>query len=163
MRLAGPLILLYVRAAEGRSILVEILHRIVPIARPVIGLQGGAGGQLLVILLKCVRVVKIGMAENEIIALVRSSRTARVCYPIGVRVAGRLDTGGRMMSEAEITGEAKRILRVHEKIQSRVYPLKRSGGYSMAALQYGGIRAEVIQRGGRIGDGPVAMGHIVER
>ena len=43
MRLADSLILLYIRAAEGCSILVEILHRIVPVAWSVIGFQGGAG------------------------------------------------------------------------------------------------------------------------
>ena len=33
----------------------------------------------------------------------------------------------------------------------------------MAALQHRSIRAEIVQGGGGIGDGPVAMGHIVER
>ena len=50
------------------------------------------------------------MTKNEIIALIRSPGAAGIRQPTRVRVAGGLDTGGRMMSEADIGCEAERIL-----------------------------------------------------
>ena len=92
-----------------------------------------------------------------------SWRLVESSHALLVQVVGDLGAGSRMVTKAYITGQAKGIVRIHVNIHAAPDHLEGPGGHGMALLDDRRIRGQVAEGCLGIGDGPVAMGHVVQR
>src|SRR5580700_2060205 len=118
MGVAVTIVLLKVGAADGAIGLTKILHVVGAVAVSVIGFQGGVGAPFFVGPLEGMVIVKIGVAENKVVAAIGGAGAGGIEVARLIEIAGSLRAGGRVVAKADVAGKAEGIVLVHIEIHS---------------------------------------------